>query len=187
MDRENKELTSLRGMFQLQIRTQEVLENTVKKIREGKVCPYCYQPSHHIDSKEIYGKSYGMIYACLRCDAHVSTHKSNPQLALGRLANRKLREAKKQAHFWFDQIARTNLIHKVWPEIILDMTGRSKAYLWLSKQLDIELELCHIGMFDEAGCKAVEEVSRKAIQRIKEGDFEENYDQTLNIIQENRF
>lgn len=187
MHPESKEASNLRSMFQLHNMNKEQLEDSIQKIREGKLCPYCHQSSRHIDSKEIYGKSYGMVYACLRCDAYIGTHKSNPQLALGRLANHRLREAKKQAHFWFDRIARTDLIHKVWPEIMSDMTGRSKAYLWLSKQLGIELEFCHIGMFDEVGCKAVEEVSRRAIQRIEEGDFEENYNQTLNIIREDRF
>lgn len=64
------------------------------EILTGKVCPYCGNPSEYIDSKKIYGTSYGMIYACIPCDAYVGVHKDNPEKALGRLADFNLRKQK---------------------------------------------------------------------------------------------
>ena len=54
--------------------------------------------------------------------------------ALGRLANAELREAKKDAH------------------------------LWLSIQLGIPREICHIGMFDVKDCKRVVELCKPLIK-----------------------
>lgn len=31
------------------------------------ICPYCGKPAEYVDSKEIYGISYGMIYLCRDC------------------------------------------------------------------------------------------------------------------------
>lgn len=77
----------------------------------GKICPYCGRSTEYVDSSVIYGRSYGMIYLCRDCRAYVGVHKGTDQ-ALGRLANAELREAKKEAHFYFDQVAKTNLINK---------------------------------------------------------------------------
>lgn len=77
----------------------------------GKVCPYCGRPTDLVDSEIIYGRSYGMIYLCRPCDAYVGINKVTG-LSLGRLANKELREAKKEAHYWFDQIARTSRLTK---------------------------------------------------------------------------
>lgn len=125
----------------------------------GLVCPYCGNNTEYIDSSVIYGKSYGMIYICKPCDAYVGVHKGTDK-SLGRLANKELREAKKEAHYYFDQIAKTGLINKIWKEYIPNLGNRNKAYLWLSKQMNIPKEYCHIGMFDVAECKKVVEICR---------------------------
>jgi len=125
----------------------------------GLICPYCGNNSEYIDSSFIYGKSYGMIYLCRPCEAYVGVHKGTDK-ALGRLANKELREAKKEAHFYFDQIAKTSLINKIWKEYIPNLGNRNKAYLWLSKQMNIDKEFCHIGMFDIEQCKQVVEICR---------------------------
>lgn len=87
------------------------------EIFTGKICPYCGKPTEYVDSSVIYGRSYGMIYLCRDCRAYVGVHKGTDQ-ALGRLANAELRKAKKEAHFYFDQIAKTNLINKIWKKHI---------------------------------------------------------------------
>jgi len=125
----------------------------------GLVCPYCGNNTEYIDSSVIYGKSYGMIYLCSPCDAYVGVHKGTDK-SLGILANKELREAKKEAHYYFDQIAKTGLINKIWKEYIPNLGNRNKAYLWLSKQMNIPKEYCHIGMFDVAECKKVVEICR---------------------------
>lgn len=63
-------------------------------ILTGKICPYCGQPTEYVDSAALYhGISYGMIYLCRKCDAYVGVHRGTDK-ALGRLANRSLREWK---------------------------------------------------------------------------------------------
>ena len=38
------------------------LNERQKQILVGKICPYCGQPTEFVDSVEIYGTSYGMMY-----------------------------------------------------------------------------------------------------------------------------
>lgn len=131
----------------------------------GKVCPYCGRPTELVDSEIIYRRSYGMIYLCRPCDAYVSINKVTG-LSLGRLANKELREAKKEAHYWFDQIARTSLINKVYNKYIPGISNRNKAYRWLSEQLGIPVETCHIGMFDVGDCKRVVNLCKPIIENL---------------------
>ena len=128
-------------------------------ILSGKVCPYCGKETVYVDSSRVYGRSYGMIYMCKPCDAYVGVHKG-ADTSLGRLANKELREAKKQAHHYFDQIARTGLINKIWTRYIPGMSNRSKAYKWLAIQLCIKEKYCHIGMMDLDQCRRVVEICK---------------------------
>ena len=107
-----------------------------------------------------------MMYICRPCDAWVGVHKGTDK-ALGRLANKELREAKKEAHFWFDKIAKTNLIYKVFPKYMDGVSNRNRAYLWLSEQLGIPRDICHIGMMDVADCKRVIELCKPIIGRYE--------------------
>lgn len=132
-------------------------------ILSGKICPYCFCPTKFVDSSVIYGKSYGMIYLCDHCMAYVGVHKGT-DVSLGRLANHELREAKKEAHYWFDKISKTTLINKIYKKHFPNTTNRSKAYIWLSEQLNIPAELCHIGMFDVDDCKRVIKLCKPIIQ-----------------------
>ncbi len=119
-------------------------------------CPYCGSQAEFVDSKEVYGRSYGMIYLC-RCKpefSYVGTHKDTDK-PLGRLADRMLREYKKKAHAAFDPIWRS-----------AKMMTRTEAYKWLSKELGIPGAECHIGMFDVEMCEKVIAVSmKKRLQR----------------------
>lgn len=125
-------------------------------------CQYCGKEAQYVDSEIIYGRSYGMIYLCSDCDAYVGVHKGT-DTPLGILANKELREAKKEAHYYFDQIAKTNLINKIYKEYIPKISNRNKAYLWLSKQMNIERDLCHIGMFGVEECKQVIEICKTVL------------------------
>lgn len=141
-------------------------------IRCGKICPYCFSDTEYVNSKEVYGnkigKKSGMIYVCRSCSAYVGVHKGTNN-ALGRLANAELREAKMEAHYWFDQISRTGIINEVWPVFIKGISNRSKSYLWLSRHLNIIVEDCHIGMFDVDMCLNVIKISKEAIENHKYG------------------
>ena len=59
-------------------------------------CDYCGRQAEYVDSKVIYGKSYGMMYLCRNCMAYVGVHKGTDK-PLGRLANAELRYWKKAA------------------------------------------------------------------------------------------
>jgi hypothetical protein len=123
-------------------------------ILSGKICPYCSSDTEFVDSKIVYGRSYGMIYICRPCDAYVGVHEGTSQ-ALGRLANKELREAKKKAHLSFDQIWKNKI------------KSRSGSYAWLSEQLGIPAQETHIGMFDVETCKRVVALSRNLIEQKK--------------------
>lgn len=124
-------------------------------IYTGKICAYCNKPTVYVDSIEVYGRSYGMIYLCRDCQAWVGVHKGTSE-ALGRVANDELRYAKKEAHFWFDGLWK----HKI-KQGESKKSARSGAYKWLSKALNIEPDQCHIGMFDVEQCEAVVELCKK--------------------------
>ncbi|MDR1200877.1 MAG: DUF3268 family zinc-finger domain-containing protein [Tannerellaceae bacterium] len=128
------------------------------------VCPYCGGKVELVDSSEIYGRSYGLMYLCKPCEAYVGVHKGTDK-ALGTLANKELRDARKQAHYHFDVIAKTSLINEIWGKYIPGLSNRNKAYLWLSMQLGVEPDECHIALFDIDTCKKVVEISKKAYKK----------------------
>ena len=132
-------------------------------IMQGKICPYCGEPTKFVDSSVIYGRSYGMIYLCEKCRAYVGVHPGTDK-ALGRLANAELREAKKEAHSYFDMLWKTPLINDIYPTFFPNMSNRNKAYLWLSEKMGIRPEICHIGMFNVEKCKQAIEICKQAIQ-----------------------
>lgn len=125
-----------------------ILSERQEKIIAGKICPYCGNSSVFVDSAEIYGKSFGMIYLCRPCDSYVGVHKGTDQ-ALGRLANRELREWKKRAHHVFDLVWKSGKMK------------RGEAYSWLSEQLGIPKKYTHIGMFSVETCKKVVDLINK--------------------------
>lgn len=127
----------------------------VNPVMAGKVCPYCSSSTQYIDSAEIYGRSYGMVYICRPCDAYVGVHRGTDD-ALGRLANRELREWKKAAHAHFDPLWRKKMSQGIEKNV-----ARTSAYGWLSQQLGIDRDLTHIGMMDVEQCKAVVELCKK--------------------------
>lgn len=50
-------------------------------------CDYCGRQAEYVDSKVVYGKSYGMMYLCRNCMAYVGVHKGTDK-PLGRLAQK---------------------------------------------------------------------------------------------------
>lgn len=140
-----------------------VVSDNYRLILQGKVCPYCFQPSTYINSESIYGTNYGMVYSCTPCQAWVGVHGGTDK-ALGRLANAQLRELKMQAHRWFDPIAKQGLINNINPSFIAGVSPRAKAYQWLSQQMNIQMEFCHIGMFNEEECLEVIRICQPIVE-----------------------
>lgn len=125
-------------------------------IQQGKICPYCFKHTQHVSDTEVYARSYGaMIYLCRHCLAYVSCHKSQPTVSLGRVANKELREAKIEAHYFFDYLWRKK-IEKGFSK----KEARGSAYKWLAQQMNIHPELCHIGYFDVEQCERVVEICK---------------------------
>lgn len=115
-----------------------------------KKCPYCGADVLIKDASFVYqhtakAKQWGKIWVCSnypKCDAYVGCHKGT-EIPLGRLANARLRTLKKEAHKQFDPIWKSGFM------------SRKRAYEWLSDMLDMDIEDCHIGMFDIKQCQEV--------------------------------
>lgn len=133
------------------------MSNDKWKILTGRICPYCHKPSEFIDSALIYGgQSYGMMYDCRPCDAYVGVHRGTNR-ALGRLANKELREWKKAAHSFFDPLWKAKMKKRHMQKNV----ARNLAYEWLAREMGLPKEETHIGMFDVQQCKKVIELCKK--------------------------
>lgn len=111
------------------------------------LCPYCGAEVVLKDATFIYtsrkAKDYSKVWVCSnypKCDAYVGCHKGTT-IPMGRLANARLRTLKKEAHRQFDPLWKSGLM------------TRKEAYKWLSTMLNIDLDECHIGMFDIKDCQ----------------------------------
>lgn len=142
-------------------RLMQSIKHNEKRVMEKlttPVCPKCGKDGKRVDSSIVYGKSYGDIWHC-DCEpdgVYVGINKRSGR-PLGTMADKELREYRKQAHAAFDPL---------WKEHVM---SRSKAYEWLSNAMNIESHFCHIGMFDVEQCKIVIELSKKKrnIRKIK--------------------
>ena len=131
------------------------LPESTLNVLAGKICPYCDQKSERVNSEVIYGRDYGDVMLCTKCDAYVGIHQDS-DIAKGRLADKALRELKKEAHKYFDFIWRK----KMRVSGLSKHEARTTAYEWLSKEMDIKKDYCHIGMFDETQTKQVIEICK---------------------------
>lgn len=121
-------------------------------------CDYCGRETEYVDSKVIYGKSYGKIYLCRNCMAYVGVHKGTDK-PLGRLANAELRNWKKAAHAVFDPLWKYGRFRG----------HRNAAYAWLAQKMGLPVEKTHIGMFDVGQCrKAIEIIEKKRKETVME-------------------
>ena len=131
-----------------------------EKYISGEICSYCNKQTQFVDSSIIYNKSYGMIYYCKKCDAYVGVHKHNNK-ALGRVANKELRDHKIKTHYYFDAL---------WKKAIQNgrsqHEARSSAYKWLSKELGIPKKYCHIGMFNIKLCEITVQLCKPYLDEI---------------------
>ena len=110
-------------------------------IRAGRVCPYCGHPPSLIST------DFGKRWECNLCDARVGVHKGT-EIPLGSLANRALREKRKELHEYFDQMWRFAQAKRG----IEKHEARNAAYKWLANEMDMPQVECHIGMMDLEEC-----------------------------------
>jgi hypothetical protein len=141
-------------------------------------CDYCGKDAVKVTGKEVYPHRKDLcnkqFWWCEPCDAYVGCHRDGRPL--GRLANAKLRRLRMKAHEKFDKIWQSGRV------------SRTEAYKLLAKKLGIEVDNCHIGMFNDDACvdvlracksinrdlnepeesKKVKEDLNKKIERLKE-------------------
>lgn len=101
-------------------------------------CPYCGSKVIYTSNAKIYGKEYGngKCYKCINCDAYVGVH-TGTDIPLGRIANKELRQLKKQCHDLFD---------RTWTK---EKHNRQQKYKELANYLKIPQQECHFGWFDK--------------------------------------
>ena len=130
-------------------------------------CQYCKRQTELLDSKIIYGKSYGLIYLCKPCKAWVGVHQGTDK-PKGDVANVELRQLRIEAHKYFDFLWKEKLRReRITNPKYKKYKARGKAYKWLAKQLKIETKDCHIGMFDVEKCEKTILVCRPYVERIQ--------------------
>lgn len=135
-----------------------------EKIIRGEICPYCYQIPEKVSSVEIYGTDYGDIMICRACNAYVGCHKDT-NLPKGRLANAHLRVSKIIAHGAFDQLWKEKAIIQLLPIIEINELGFRKAsYKFLARELHLDEQYCHIGMFDTELCEETYKIVKYALK-----------------------
>lgn len=110
-------------------------------------CPYCgaqafLRPASIVRRQTHPGEE---VYACARypvCNAYVSAHRES-HLPMGTLANKELREKRRQAHI---------ALNRLWEQGLM---SRKEAYRWLQVQLGLPESEAHIGRFSEYRCEQV--------------------------------
>ena len=124
-------------------------------VLHGLSCPYCGFPTQLVDDTEIYGRSFGTkCFICRDCQAWVGCHKGTTT-ALGRVANKRLRGLKHQAHEAFDPLWKNGWL------------PRKEAYHVLSIAFQLAPEYTHIGMFDEEMCEKTVRLSNVILKYFK--------------------
>lgn len=115
-------------------------------MQQNPVCPYCNKLSELVKGDVIYPHRRDLFwkyfYICHPCDAYVGCHPHSTK-SLGRLANKELRKLKSEAHSLFDPVWKSGLM------------TRKSAYKELANRMQIDVNLCHIGMFNEEQCRQV--------------------------------
>jgi hypothetical protein len=128
------------------------------------ICPYCGGKAKWVSGRTIYPNRPELFaatyYHCAPCKAYVGCHKGTPR-PLGTLADAELRRLRLEAHMAFDPIWKDSNV------------TRTAAYKWLSNQLGITPDECHIGKFDLRMCERAIAVCMNAnIERcLYDSDF----------------
>lgn len=110
-------------------------------------CPYCGSQAFLRLASVVHERTAPgeEVYVCARypaCDAYVSTHHSS-HLPMGTLADKSLRQKRRQAHIALNQLSERGLM------------TRKEAYRWLQVQLGLPESEAHIGRFSAFRCEQV--------------------------------
>ena len=110
-------------------------------------CPYCGSKALLRPASVVHSRSAPKeeVYVCARypaCDAYVSAHRDS-HLPMGTLADKPLRDKRRQAHAAMNHLWETGLMTK------------KEAYRWLQTQLGVPEQEAHIGRFSAFRCEQV--------------------------------
>ena len=121
-------------------------------------CDYCQKPAELQQGDKVYPRRDDLrrklFWVCEPCRARVGCHK-NTTKPLGRLANSKLRYWKRQAHKAFDPIWQSG------------DKKRSQAYRWMAREMKLDRDEAHIGLFDIDQCKQVIDICLQKELKVK--------------------
>ena len=125
------------------------------ELKDMKICRYCGGVIRLVPASSIYGESaerLGMkeewLYQCQNCNARVGCHKGTKR-PHGNVANEVLRLKRMETHQVFDSFWRAKRM------------SRTKAYRWLSEQMELPESKAHIGGFEMEQCQQLIELCRK--------------------------
>ena len=114
-------------------------------------CPYCLQKARLVSGLIVYPHipelHAGAYWQCEPCGAYVGCH-AQSNTSFGTPANAELRRERRKAHEAFDSIRKEK--H--------NGVSRSQAYARLADRLGIDVDRCHIGLFDIDTCRKVQEI-----------------------------
>ena len=117
------------------------------------ICPSCSAPAVLV---RFGTEAPTHEWRCARypeCDNAVGCHDGSTK-PMGTLADLPTRRMRRNAHGVFDQVWR--LEQKVRGHHNLGMAAaRLNAYRWLSRQMGLSVDNCHIGLMDSENCKRV--------------------------------
>ncbi|MEY4572644.1 MAG: hypothetical protein RLZ10_1888 [Bacteroidota bacterium] len=124
------------------------------EVLKGKICPYCNCETKLVTDKEIYGPNSNFNKKFIQCinnnDHYVGTRANGK--SLGRLADSELRVLKRKAHALFDPL---------WEGQDAIFKSRDKAYIWLSRRMNLSNDRTHFAMFDKIQCeRSIEIITR---------------------------
>lgn len=126
------------------------LEEKQRLYYNGSHCPYCGAETEYRSSEGIYQEYTCMLHVCNDCDAHVGCIPGSDQ-SMGMLAKKGLRNLRIECHKVYDPL----IDAKVNQSGVKRKQAQAEGRKWLSSYLDIEIECCHIGYFDEEQCRRV--------------------------------
>ena len=113
------------------------------------LCLHCNQPARLVTGAIIYPHRPDLsglnFWQCLPCDAYVGCHKGT-QTPLGYPANKTTRTIRSSVH---------KVLDPIWKKAPQPQQARvrTRLYKWLSENLGIKPDNCHVGMFDFDMCQ----------------------------------
>lgn len=118
-------------------------------------CSHCGpdSPVFLVNNEEIYGRSFGdwpFAYLCPNCERYVGLHPGT-DIPLGTLADRSTRDARKKHKKVFHEMASA-----------MKYTRR-QAYQALADEMNIPVEQCHWGWFNEKQCEEAGNICNKIL------------------------